>query len=216
MDVIGEALLADVQGLVGAEGRGDDDLDGRVFLDLLVPLEGVDGVVGGADHRNIALLDQAADGQLRVMLQLVVAEVPDLLGGLAVQHALIAEVLLQLEVAPSIHRVADGHFQALGKLLKALTVGLVTGDVLLGHAVGAHHAPLIMITEVVVAAIGQHLMAAQPDLRDVLKATVLVDFLRGDMAVVIHDGQLGRIVVVQMLRSGGLKQKVLVHKRFHV
>mgnify|MGYP000178791061 CR=1 FL=1 len=43
MDVIGEALLADVQDLVGAEGRGDDDLDGRVFLDLLVPLEGVDG-----------------------------------------------------------------------------------------------------------------------------------------------------------------------------
>ena len=216
MDVIGEALLADVQGLVGAEGRGDDDLDGRVFLDLLVPLEGVDGVVGGADHGNVALLDQAADGQLRVMLQLVVAEVPDLLGGLAVQHALIAEVLLQLEVAPGIHRVADGHFQALGKLLKALTIRLVTGDVLLGHAVGAHHAPLVVVAEIVVAAVGQHLMAAQPDLRDVLKAAVLINFLRRNVAVVIHDGQLGRIVVVQMLRGRGLQQKVLVHKCFHV
>ena len=216
MDVIGEALLADVQDLVGAEGRGDDDFDGRVFLDLLVPLEGVDGVVGGADHGNVALLDQAADGQLRVMLQLVVAEVPDLLGGLAVQHALIAEVLLQLEVAPGIHRVADGHFQALGKLLKALTIRLVTGDVLLGHAVGAHHAPLVVVAEIVVAAVGQHLMAAQPDLRDVLKAAVLINFLRGNVAVVVHDGQLGRIVVVQMLRGRGLQQKVLVHKCFHV
>ena len=119
-------------------------------------------------------------------------------------------------MAPGVHRVADGHLQTLGKLLEALTVRLVAGDVLLGHTVGAHHTPLIMIAEVVVAAVGQHLMAAQPNLRDVLKAAVLVDLLRGDMAVVIHDGQLGRIVVVQMLRSGGLKQKVLVHKRFHV
>lgn len=150
------------------------------------------------------------------MLQLVVAEVPDLLGGLAVQHALIAEVLLQLEVAPGIHRVADGHFQALGKLLKALTIRLVTGDVLLGHAVGAHHAPLVVVAEIVVAAVGQHLMAAQPDLRDVLKAAVLINFLRRNVAVVIHDGQLGRIVVVQMLRGRGLQQKVLVHKCFHV
>ena len=43
VDVVGEALLADVQGLVGAEGRSDDDLDGGVLLDLLVPLEGVNG-----------------------------------------------------------------------------------------------------------------------------------------------------------------------------
>ena len=216
VDVVGEALLADVQGLVGAEGRSDDDLDGGVLLDLLVPLEGVNGVVGGTDHGDVALLDQAADGQFRVVLQLLVAEVPDFLGSLAVQHALIAEVLLQLEVAPGIHRVADGHFQALGKLLEALAVGLVAGDILLGHAVGTHHAPLVVVTEVVVAAVGQDLMAAQPDLRNILKTAVLINFLRGNMAVIVDDGQLGRIIMVQVLRGGGLQQKVLIHKRFHV
>ena len=40
---------------------------------------------------------------------------------------------------------------------------------------------LLVVAEIVVAAVGQHLMAAQPDLRDVLKAAVLVDLLRGDM-----------------------------------
>ena len=150
------------------------------------------------------------------MLQLVVAEVPDLLGGLAVQHALIAEVLLQFEVAPGIHRIADGHFQALGKLLEALAVGLVTGNILLGHTVGAHHTPLVVVTEVVVAAVGQDLMAAQPDLRNILKTAVLINFLRGNMAVIVDDGQLGRIIMVQVLRGGGLQQKVLIHKRFHV
>ena len=99
--------------------------------------------------------------------------------------------------------------KALGKLLKALTIRLVTGDVLLGHAVGAHHAPLVVVAEIVVAAVGQHLMAAQPDLRDVLKAAVLINFLRGNMAVVIHDGQLGRIVVVQMLRGRVSSKKSL-------
>ena len=30
----------------------------------LVPLEAVDGVIGGADEGHVALLDEAADGQL--------------------------------------------------------------------------------------------------------------------------------------------------------
>ena len=216
VDVVGEALLADIQGLVGAEGRSDDDLDGGILLDLLVPLEGVNGVVGGADHRNVALLDQAADSQLRVVLELVVAQVPDFLGGVAVQHALIAEVFLQLQMAPGVHRVANGHGQGFGKFLEALTVGLVAGDVLLGHAVGTHHTPLVVVAEIVVRTIGQNLMAAQPDLGDVLKAAVLVDLLRGNVAVVVHDGQLGRIIMIQVLGGRGLQQKVLVHKSFHV
>ena len=216
VDVIGKAFLADVQGLVGAVGGGHDDLDGRVSLDLLVPLQRIDGVIGGADHGNIALLDQAADSQLRVILQLLVAQVPNFLSGVAVQHALVAKVLLQLQMAPGVHRVADGHGQGLGKLLETLAVGLVAGDVLLWYAVGTHHAPLVVVAKVVVRAIGQDLMAAQPHLGDVLKAAVLVDLLRGNVAVIVYDGQLGRIVVIQVLGGRGLQQKVLVHKSFHV
>ena len=87
---------------------------------------------------------------------------------------------------------------------------------LLGYAVGTHHAPLVVVAKVVARAIGQDLMAAQPHLGDVLKAAVLVDFLRGNVAVIVYDGQLGRIAVIQVLGGRGLQQKVLVHKSFHV
>ena len=72
-----------------------------------------------------------------------------------------------------------------------------------------------MVAEVVVRAIGQNLMAAQPYLSDIFKAAVLVDLLRGNVAVIVYDGQLGRIVVIQVLGGRGLQQKVLVHKSFH-
>ena len=216
MNILGKAGLADVQRLVGAEGRRDRDLDRGVVFDLLVPFQAVDGVVGGAHHGDVALLDQAAHRQLGVVLQFFIAQVPDLLRGLAVEHALIAEVFLQLQVAPGVHRVADAHLQRLGKFLEALAVGFVAGDVFLRHAVGAHHAPLVVVAKIVVAAVGQHLVAAQPYLGDVLKAAVLIDLLRGDVAVVVDDGQLGRVIVVQMLRGGGVQQKVFVHKCFHV
>ena len=62
--VLCEAGLLDVDGLIGAEGGSHGELDGGVFLDLLVPLQIVDGVIGGADESNVGLLDQAADGQL--------------------------------------------------------------------------------------------------------------------------------------------------------
>ena len=216
VDVLDKAGLVDVQRLVRAEGGGDNDLDRSVLLDLLVPLQAVDGVVGRADHRDVALLDQAAHGHLGVVFQLFVAQVPDLFGRVAVEHAVIAEVFLQLQVAPGIHRVANGHFQRLGKLLEALAVGLVAGDVLLRHAVGTHDAPLIVVAEIIVGPVGQHLMAAQPNLGDVLKAAVLIDLLRRNVAVIVDDGQVRRVVMVQMTRGGGIQKEILVHKCFHI
>ena len=215
MDVIRKAVLADVQDLVRAEGRCNNNLDGGVFLDFLVPFQAVDGVIGGADHGNVALLDQAAHGHLGIMLQLIVAQVPDFLSGIAVQNAVVAKVLFQFQVAPGVHRVANGHFQCFCKLLEALAVRLVTGDVLFGHTVGTHHAPLIMVAEVVVRAIGQNLMAAQPYLSDIFKAAVLVDLLRGNVAVIVYDRQRFCIIMIQVLRGGGFQQEILVHKCFH-
>ena len=145
------------------------------------------------------------------MLELVVAQVPDFLSGVAVQHAVVAEEGVQLQVGPVVHRVADGHGQGLGKLLETLTVGLVAGDVLFGHAVGTHHAPLIMIAEVAAVRVA----AAQPHLSDVVEAAVLVDLAGRDVAVVVADGHAGCVVVVQVLRGGRLEHEVLIHKCFH-
>jgi len=176
-----------------------------------VPVQVVDGVIGGADEGHVALLDQAADGQLGVVLQLVIAQVPHFLGGVAVQHAVITEEHMQLQVGPMVHGVADGHGQSLGKLLETLAVGLVAGDVLFGHTVGTHHAPLIMIAEVAAVRVA----AAQPHLSDVVEAAVLVDLAGRDVAVVVADGHAGCVVVVQVLRGGRLEHEVLIHKCFH-
>ena len=215
VDVFHKAGLVDVEGLVGAEGRGYDDLDRGVFGNLLVPFQGVNGVVGRADHRDVALADQAADRHVRVVLQFVVAEVPDFFGRIGVEHTLIPEVFLEFQVAPGVHRVADRHFQRFGKLLEPLAVGFVAGDIVFRHAVGAHDPPFIMVAEVGNRPVGGHLAAAEPDLGDVFKPAVLVNFLRRDMAVVVDDGQAGRVVMIQAAGGGGIEQEVLVHKRFH-
>ena len=209
--IIGKAGLVDVEGLIRAEGGSHGELDGGIFLDLLVPVQIIDGVIGGADEGHVALLDQAADGQLGVVLQLVVAQVPHFLSGVAVQHAVVAEEDVQLQIGPVVHGVADGHGQSLGKLLEALAVGLITGNVLLGHAVGTHHAPLIVVAEVAAVRVA----AAQPHLSDVLEAAVLVDLAGRNVAVVVADGHCGCIVVIQMLRSSRLEHEVLIHKCFH-
>jgi len=209
--VLCEAGLLDVDGLIGAEGGSHGELDGGVFLDLLVPLQIVDGVIGGADESNVGLLDQAADGQLGIVLQLVVAQVPDFLCGVAVQDALVAEEVVQLQIGPVVHRVADGHGQSLSELLEALAIGLVAGDVLFGHAVGAHHAPLVVVAEVAAVRVA----AAQPDLSDVVEAAVLVDLAGRDVAVIIADGHILCIVMIQMLSRGRLEHEFLIHKCFH-
>ena len=209
--VLSKAGLVDVEGLVGAEGRSHGELDGGVFLDLLVPLEAVDGVIGGADEGHVALLDEAADGQLGVVLELVVAQVPDFLSGVAVQHAVVAEEGVQLQIGPVVHRVADGHGQSLSELLETLAVGLVAGDVLLGHAVGAHHAPLVVVAEVAAVRVA----AAQPDLSDVVEAAVLVDLTGRNVAVIVTDGHILSVSVVQVLCGGRLEHELLIHKCFH-
>ena len=206
-----KAGLVDVEDLVGAEGRSHGELDGGVFLDLLVPLEAVDGVIGGADEGHVALFDEAADGQLGVVLELVVAQVPDFLSGIAVQHAVVAEEGVQLQIGPVVHRVADGHGQSLSELLEALAVRLVAGDVLLGHAVGAHDAPLVVVAEVAAVRVA----AAQPDLSNVVEAAVLVDLTGRNVAVVIADGHILSVSVVQVLCGGRLEHELLIHKCFH-
>ena len=136
-------------------------------------------------------------------MELFVAEVPDLLGRIAVQDAVIAEVALQLQMAPVIERVADGQLQRFRPLLELFAVGRAARDVIFIHAVGAHLAPFVMV-------------AAQPDLRDVVEFAVFADLLRIDVAVIVEDRHVLGEVVEQMLRGVGRQQEILVHKRFHV
>ena len=163
-----------------------------------VVLEVVRRVVRRAHELDVGPLDQGAGAHV-LALQLFPAQVPDLLGGVRAEDAVKAEVALELQMAPVVQGIADGAREDLRVLLKLLAVGGVAGDVLLLHAARAQQAPLVMV-------------AAQPDLRDVGEAAVLVDLLRAQVAVVVQDGHVRGVVVVENARRGRLEQEVLVQK----
>ena len=193
--------LVDVQSLVRAERRRHHSGNGRIFLDFLMPFQRIHRVVCGTDKGHVALGDQPAHAHAR-LLQLFVAQIPDLFGCFSIQSALITEVLFQLQMAPMVHGVSDGTRQSLGKFLEFLPVRRIARNVLFLHAVGAHHTPFVMV-------------AAQPHLGDVLKPAVLEDLPRADVAVIVDDGHIRRIFMIELLRRGSGKQKILVHKGFH-
>jgi hypothetical protein len=145
------------------------------------------------------------------MLKPVVALVPDFLVIFSVQVAVYAKILVQLQVAPMVHGVANRHFQRGDKLFKTLNAALIARDIRLGRAIRAHDAPLVVVAEIGAVRVP----AAQPNLRQVVKAAVLVYFLRGDVAVVVYQRHFRGIVVVKVLCSFGFQQEILVHKFFH-
>ena len=177
-----------------------------------MPFKGIHRVVGRADEGDIRLLDDAADGKIRVVAELIATQIPDLLGGVQAQMSLIAEEAAQLQIAPMVHGIADSQLQRLHKLQKTLVIVLLAGDIVLADAVGAHDAPFIMVAEIGAV----RLLSAQPHLGQVVKAPILIDLPRRDMAVIVDNGQFRRIVVIEMLGGFALEQKVLIHKLFHV
>ena len=81
-----------------------------------------------------------------------------------------------------IHGIANGHLQSLCKLQKPLKVRFMTGDIILRGSVGPHDTPLIVVAKIAAVRI----FSAQPYLCDVVKAAVLINLLRRDMAVVVY------------------------------
>ena len=87
--------------------------------------------------------------------------------------------------------------------MKLLASRGVASDKTLVDAVGAHQAPLVVV-------------AAQPNLGDVLETLVLPDLLGRNVAVVVDDGHALGKVVEQLLAGLGAQQEILiVHKVFH-
>ena len=192
-------FFLDAQRPVRAEAGQDLHAEARVFGDFFVPLQAVRRIVRSAEGLYVRFLDQLPGGQGP---QFFVAELPDFFRRVAVQDAFIAEVLFELQMAPVIERVADGKRERLRPFLELLAVGRVAGDEPLVHARRAHQPPFIVV-------------AAQPDLRDVLESAILIDLLRIEMAVVVDDGHECCEVVVKVLCRIGGQQKVLVHESLH-
>ena len=105
-------------------------------------------------------------------------------------------------MAPMVQRIADGLFQRLRPFLKLFPVAGIPSNVALIHAVGAHLAPLIMVP-------------SQPNLRNIVKLPVLINFLRTDMAVIINNRHICRHIMIQMLCCLRCQKKIFTHKTLH-
>src|SRR5690606_15611755 len=149
-----------------------------------VVLQGIHGVVGGADHADVPLLHDAAGAEARTG-ELLLGLLPDALGGAAVEEAVAdPEGALELQVGPVVERVAQALGDGLGPGLELLALAGIAGAEALGHTVAAHGAPLVVV-------------ALEPDLGQVGVAAVAGDLGGVQVAVVVDDGQLGGVVVVE-------------------
>ena len=199
--VIHKAAALDVEHLVRPPRRIDLEIAGGVLLDQGVMLQIVHRVVGGADDLHAEFLDQAA-AAVFLRRQQRVRAVPNVLGGLFAQDILDAEHAAQLQMRPVEHRVADAVFEARGKGQPLVMPACVAADELLVHAVGEHHAPLVVV-------------AAEHQLADVFELMVFIDHARGDVAMIVINRHVFRVLVIQLFGHIIFKQKILIHKRFH-
>ena len=86
--------------------------------------------------------------------------------------------------------------------VKFLAIGGVAGTQTLGYAVGAHRAPLVVI-------------AFQPDVIQIFEAIILGNLLRRQVAVIVENRLVFRVIVVQAAGKLSIKQEIFGHKRCH-
>ncbi|GFI66690.1 hypothetical protein IMSAG192_00211 [Muribaculaceae bacterium] len=201
-------IRAECRGILYSHGLvrtpGGEHLDFKSAVGhCLVVFERVNGIVGGAYGLHIVAAHQSAGSHRRVVLQLVVARLEYLAGGLGIEQFVDAEGCLKLKMCPVVQGIAECVRHCLGPLLKFLPVGSIgTRTETLGHTVGAHGAPLVVVS-------------AKPYLGNRTEFMVIGHHLGYQMAVIVDNRHSGRMFMVKFLGRGGLEKKILIHERFH-
>ena len=102
-----------------------------------------------------------------------------------------------------VQRIAECVGYGLGPLLELLPVGgVLTCAVLLFYSIGTHGAPLVVV-------------ATQPQLGDRLKAVVVGHHLRDKVTMIVDNGHLGRMIVIEVLSQRGLENEVIIIEFLH-
>ena len=162
-------------------------------------IERIGRIVGRAHRADVERPQDAMGGQL-IRAQPLVGRLPDRRRRLLVEQIVDAEVTLQLQVCPVIQRIAQAarHGRRPGEEL--LIGRRVAGAEALGHAVGAHGAPLVVI-------------ALEPDLEQVVEAPVAGHVGRRQVAVVVENRLPRRMLVIEPARRGAVEQEVVGDER---
>ena len=191
----------DAERLIGSKRRNNAAFEAPVLGEQLMILEAVRRIVRGAEADYVRAFDKLARGE-SARRYFRVRAVPDVLRRLFAQRLIYVKISLKLKVSPMIERIAEkiGHY--LRPRHKFFVRGRVARDVLFRDAAGAHGAPLVVI-------------ARKPEPRYVLGRAVFVYFLGRQVAMPIknrHGARCGE----ELARGVALKQKILVHKSFHL
>ena len=97
---------------------------------------------------------------------------------------------------PMIKRISHRVRHRLGPFKEFLIRGLISGDVFLGNAIRSHRPPFVMVAFKPQFAYVPESVVAQPYLRKILELVIL-RYLPGiQMAMVINDGHLRRMLVI--------------------
>ena len=88
-------------------------------------------------------------------------------------------------MTPVIEWIADCSAKNLCPFEEFFLIRSIAGDKAFLHTTGAHETPLIMVT-------------SKPQRSDVVKMTILCNFLRADMAVIIQNRHRFRCLVVKL------------------
>ena len=147
--------------------------------------ETVDGIIGGADDLHAATRHETASRAIGLG-KLLASLLPDFVGRLGRQAFCNTEIAGQFELCPVVKRIAQqvGHGRRKG--IKLLAIRRRTGDQRLIDAIRAHRAPFVMV-------------AAQPQLSEILPASVGGNVGWWQMTVVINDRQMCGVFVIQPL-----------------
>ncbi len=164
--------------------------------------ERIHGIVRRAHGLDIVAAHQAA-GVVFGTLQQRRAMVVDFAGRSGVEQFRHPEGGLQFEVRPVVERVAHRIGHRLGPFSNFSQSVVSSCPCNTSHRpVGAHGAPFVVV-------------AFEPDLRQVVETVIRSHVLGNQVAMVVDDRHLGRMVVVKTLRSLGLQQEVVVVELFH-
>jgi hypothetical protein len=159
-------------------------------------LQGIRRVVRGAEDADLGL---AAKGPGGHGFELFIAPLPDLTGGGGGEQVIDPKVALQLQRRPVVHGVAQAIRHRRGKCLKALPITGRAGAERFADTIAPHGPPLVVIT-------------VEPDLREIVPCLVLGYLLRRQVIVVVDDGLVLRVAVIQLNGSRGIKEEVVMDK----